>query len=302
VKTLVAGWFSFEQMGATAGDLMARDLACEWLALAGRPYDVAHAAPFVGGVDWRSVDPGDYSHVIFVCGPFGNGPPVAEFLERFAGRKLIGLNLSMLDPLDEWNPFDLLLERDSSLRAHPDMTFLSRAPHVPIVGVILIHPQPEYRERDIHQAANDAIDRLVARRELAAVPIDTRLDVNATGLHTAAEVESLIARMDVVLTTRLHGTALALKNGVPVVAIDPVAGGAKIRRQVETVGWPVLFNGDTVTDEELDRALDYCLTSAAREKARECAERASRTLGSVRDEFIAFLAGEGVRPGAQRLP
>ena len=29
VKTLVAGWFSFEQMEASAGDLLARDLVCE---------------------------------------------------------------------------------------------------------------------------------------------------------------------------------------------------------------------------------------------------------------------------------
>ena len=49
-------------------------------------------------------------------------------------------------------------------------------------------------------------------------------------LRTAEEVESLIARMDVVLTTRLHGLVLALKHGVPVVAIDPIAGGAKLRR------------------------------------------------------------------------
>ena len=93
MKALVAGWFSFEQMGATAGDLMARDLACEWLAGGGHAYDVALAAPFTGGVDWRAVDPRRYSHVVFVCGPFGNGGPVTEFLQRFAGRRLVGLDL-----------------------------------------------------------------------------------------------------------------------------------------------------------------------------------------------------------------
>src|SRR5262245_37371306 len=131
-------------MGATAGDLLARDLACEWLTRAGHSYDVAHAPPFTGGVDWRGVDPTHYSHVVFVCGPFGNGPPVTAFLERFSGRQLIGLNLTMLDTLEAWNPFDLLLERDSSAAANPDITFLSRAPKVPVVGVVLIHPQPEY--------------------------------------------------------------------------------------------------------------------------------------------------------------
>jgi hypothetical protein len=51
VKTLVAGWFSFELMGASAGDLLARDVACEWLRDAGREYDIALAPPFTGGVN-----------------------------------------------------------------------------------------------------------------------------------------------------------------------------------------------------------------------------------------------------------
>ena len=28
MRILVAGWFSFEDMGATAGDIIARDIAC----------------------------------------------------------------------------------------------------------------------------------------------------------------------------------------------------------------------------------------------------------------------------------
>jgi hypothetical protein len=70
MKILVAGWFSFEKCNATAGDLMARDLVCEWIENAGHAYDIALAPPFVGGVDWRSVEPKTYSHVVFVCGPF----------------------------------------------------------------------------------------------------------------------------------------------------------------------------------------------------------------------------------------
>ena len=117
MKALVTGWFSFEQMGASAGDLLARDLTCDWLRLAGWEHDVAHAPPFEGGVDWRQVSPEDYSHVIFVCGPFGNGPPLLEFLERFRHHRMVGLNLTMLQSLDEWNPFQLLLERDSDALA-----------------------------------------------------------------------------------------------------------------------------------------------------------------------------------------
>jgi len=291
MKALVAGWFSFEQMGATAGDLLARDLACEWLRAAGREADVAVAPPFTAGVDWREVDPATYSHVVFVCGPFGNGPPVTEFLERFSGRRLIGLDLSMLDPLDVWNPFDLLLERDSSRASRPDISFVASAPLVPVVGTCLIDAQPEYRERDAHAAASGALTRLVESREAARVEIDTRLDENRSGLRTASEVESLLACMDLVLTTRLHGMVLALKHGVPVLAVDSVEGGGKLTRQAETIGWPVIFRVEAVTDEELERAFDFCVTAEARSKARECAERARARLASVRSEFIAALGG-----------
>ncbi|MBZ5609852.1 MAG: polysaccharide pyruvyl transferase family protein [Acidobacteriia bacterium] len=295
MKALVVGWFSFEKMGATAGDLLVRDSVCEWLRRTNYSYDVALAKPFIGGVNWQSVDPAGYSHVIFVCGPFGNGWPISDFLSRFAGRKLIGVNLTMLDSLETWNPFELLIERDSSRTSRPDMAFLSRQCKVPVVGVVLIHPQPEYRDRDLHESANDAIHRLVASREMSPVRIDTRLDRNSTELRTPAEVESLIARMDVVLTTRLHGMVLALKNDVPAVVIDPVAGGAKIRKQADALGWSPVFIADQLNDDEMQKAFEDCLSAEARRKACECRQRAQRILAPVADQFIAGLAGEIVR-------
>src|SRR3954452_23422882 len=98
-------------MGASAGDLLARDVACAWLREAGHEVDIALAPPFSGGVDWRTVNPANYAQVVFVCGPFGNGPPLTDFLERFAGLRLIGLNLTMMEALEVWNPFALLIER-----------------------------------------------------------------------------------------------------------------------------------------------------------------------------------------------
>ena len=74
MKTLVLGWFSFEFYGATAGDLMAKDVVCEWLEAARHSFDVALEKPFEGGVDWRTVEPEQYTHILFVCGPFGESP------------------------------------------------------------------------------------------------------------------------------------------------------------------------------------------------------------------------------------
>ena len=289
MKTLVTGWFSFEQMGATAGDLFSRDIVCKWLEQAGFAYDVALAPPFVGGVDWKRVDPQDYTHMVFVCGPFGNGWPITEFLPRFTNCRCLGVNLTMLEPLEAWNPFDFLLERESSRFARPDISFLSKKPKVPVVSVVLVHPQREYGEKALHNEANAAVKQLLDSMEVSVVPIDTRLDINNTGLRTPREVESLIARMDVVVTTRLHGTVLSIKNGVPVIAIDPIGGGAKIKRQAETIGWPVVFTVDNLNFQKLKSTFDYCLTENAKYKTIQCKERSVEKVNIGREQFISKI-------------
>jgi hypothetical protein len=289
MKTLVTGWFSFEGMGATAGDVIARDIACEWLASAGRPYDVAVPPPFANGIDWRRTNPADYREILFVCGPFPNNSSTREFLARFADSRLLGLNLTMIEPVELWNPFDILFERDSSVTSRPDITFLAPPALVPVVGVILVHPQPEYRDRGRHSIANAAIDRLIRARNVATVAIDTRMEHNSGGLRTPGEIESVIAKMDVVVTTRLHGTVFALKNGVPPLVIDPIAGGAKISKQLDRIGWPVVFSVDGLSESALDDAFSYCLTSEARNAARECAARAASMLDRLPSEFITAI-------------
>ena len=289
MKTLVMGWFSFPLYGATAGDLMAQDVVCAWLHDAGHEFDVALAAPFTGGVDWQTVDPSAYTHLLFVCGPFGENDVTREFLDRFGHCKKVGVNLSMLDSIDQWNPFDLLLERDSSRTSNPDISLLCDGLKPPVVGLLLVHKQQEYRKRGRHQQASDAMHRLIAANEMAVVDIDTRLDENRCGLRTAGEVEALIARMDVVLTTRLHGMVLAIKNGVPAVVVDAISGGAKVSSQAESINWPVRFSADTLTDAELQRAFDYCLTQEAREKARECAAQSREKLHQLRSMFLANI-------------
>lgn len=288
-RAVVAGWFSFEGMGATTGDLLARDLVCAWLDDLGFPFDVAVALPFSDGISWREADPGSYSHLVFVCGPCGNGEPLSHLLDRFRHVRLIGVDLSMLDPLDDWNPFHVLLERDSSRRSRPDITFASPFQPVPLVGRVLVHVQSEYAG-SMHREADAAIDRLLSSRKVAVVPIDTRLDVQGARVADPREVESLIARMDVVVTTRLHGMVLALKHGVPVVAVDPVAGGAKVRRQAEAIRWPVVLTADRLSDRALEDAFDWCRSDAARHEARACGRAAAEQVDEVHAAFAAEFA------------
>ena len=69
-----------------------------------------------------------------------------------------------------------------------------------------------------------------------------------------------------------------------------IAGGAKIRRQTATLGWPVVFTADALDDARLREAFDHCLTEPARAEARACAARGARQVEEVRDQFLAALA------------
>ena len=302
MRVLVAGWFSFKSCRATAGDILAKDVVCAWLEQASCIYDVALAPPFEGGVDWRAADPNEYTHLIFVCGPFYNHRHTTNLLQRFSGRRLIGINLSMLEAVEVWNPFDLLLERDSSRTARPDLSFLSRRDRVPIVGLVLVHPQPEYRERQRHDVINAMIRRLLQERNVAVVPIDTCLDTNSTGLRTESQIESLFCRMDVVITTRLHGLVLAIKNDIPALAIDPIAKGAKISQQARTIDWPVVFTPDELSQRALEKAFDYCFTEEARHKAVRCHAYAIQHAAQVKGPFLAALSTKALVSEAAGVP
>ena len=291
MRVLVTGWFSFAHGEATAGDLLARDVACEWLDQAGRSYDVALSPAFGDGVDWETVDPADYSEVVFVCGP-AKGWQIEGLVERFSGCRLVGLDVSILE---EEHPFDFLLERDSRTIARLDISFLAETESLPVVGLILAHPQPEYGQRVAHEAAYAMIRNALHARRVSVVPFDTWVDPRLEGFPGAfgdpSGVESLVARMDLVVTTRMHGMVHALKSGVPAVAVDPIMGGAKVRRQAEAVGWPAVLTADELSEAALHEALQYCLTPEARTTARTCAQRAAKLLAPVREEFIGVLGG-----------
>lgn len=289
MRVLIAGWFSFEGMGASAGDLLARDLTAAWLRDAGIDFTVAVDKPFVDGKHWADIDSLDYTHVIFVCGPCGNGPPLTGLLDRFTNCHWIGLNLTMLQDLDEWNPFELLIERDSSRAVRADMVFLTQPLRVPRVGLILVHPQKEYGKRGRHEQVGQLIGEHLASLDLAVVPIDTRLDHNATGLHTSGQIESMIAAMDFTVTTRLHGTVLSIKNGVPPIVIDPIAGGAKVMAQCEAIRWPWCCRADELSTQWLDEAITFCRRPEAAHAANRCRADAQIALADMRVNLVNYL-------------
>jgi hypothetical protein len=276
-------------MGASAGDLLARDLTAKWLADAGIDYTLAVDKPFTDGESFFELDPADYTHVVFVCGPCGDGPPFTWLHDRFKDCHWVGLNLTMLQTLDEWNPFELLIERDSDRTTRADMVFLTEPIRVPKVGLILVHPQKEYGERGRHEQVGQLIEQHLASLDVAVVPIDTRLDENAGGLASSGQIESMIAAMDLTVTTRLHGTVLSLKNGVPPVVVDPIAGGAKVAAQCDQINWSWCVKAEELTAQWLSKAIEYALTDAAKNDVAACRDSARRSLESIRTDFVEHL-------------
>jgi hypothetical protein len=67
----------------------------------------------------------------------------------------------------------------------------------------------------------------------------------------------------------MHGLVLALKNGIPALAVDPIAGGAKVRAQAAAWGWPGVVTADSLTEAQLDQWWDWC-------RSAECAVLAAR--------------------------
>jgi hypothetical protein len=262
-RVLIVGWPSFLHGEATAGDVLAMEAARRVLSDAGLRCDLAWSPVFrPGGRTLEDSPPEDYTHLVFTCGP-AHGWQVEQLHDRYRGCYRIAVGVSVIDPGDPAvTGFHQVLARDApGMAGRLDLAATVPVPAVPVAAVILASAQPEYAE----------LGGWLATLDCARVAVDTRLahgDWRSPG--TAAQVEAVIARADVVVTTRLHGLVLALKHGVPALAIDPVAGGAKVAAQAAAWGWPVLLprSAPPVLDrDELDRLWAWCRSAEGRARA-----------------------------------
>jgi hypothetical protein len=293
VRILVTGWFSFDTAEVTAGDLLARDTAVRWLTESGLPHDVAVAENFrvSGDVGLAEADPDSYTDVVFVCGP-ASGKLVEEMFGRFPHARHVALGTSAVDGTARL-PLDAMLERDSDAAVRPDLSLAASVPAGPpqVIGVVLAHDQPEYGARHRLADAHALLGEALSCVDVARVQLDTRLHPREPHLcRTPAQVESALARCDAVVSTRMHGLALALKAGVPALGVDPVAGGGKVSRQAEALGWPAVARVGETTAGELAGLLRWCLSAEARTMAGAVAGQAQPSLQEIRERFIALFA------------
>ncbi|MEJ1197283.1 MULTISPECIES: polysaccharide pyruvyl transferase family protein [unclassified Streptomyces] len=299
-KTLVTGWFSFLHGEATAGDVLALRRVEEVLRDAGLAYDVVWSPGFrADGAHFADVDPAAYSRLVFVCGP-AHGPQVEEVHRRFAHCVRIAVGVSVVDPASPAvTGFHEVLARDAA-GAAPTLDLAARAPALParpVVGVVLTHGQHEYGGQRRHEEVAAGLTRWLAGKDCARLELETRLDAHDWRLcGTPAQLEAVLARLDLVVTDRLHGLVLALRAGTPALAVDPVAGGAKVTAQARACGWPALVAADRLAEDVLEHWWHWCLTGG-RDEARRIGAgfRAADAAADAADGLVAALEAPGVR-------
>jgi len=304
IRVLVTGWPSFADGVATAGDVLAMEAVAAALAGAEIGCDLAWSPVLrPGGLDLADAAPGRYTHLVFACGPL-HGPQVAGLHERYRACTRIAVGVSVVDPADPAAArFDLILARDApGTEAQRDLSAQVPVTPVPVAGVVLADEQPEYRAAQTGPPVTAWLSRWLTGLNCARIPLDTRLDTRDWAHHaTPGQFESVIRRLDVVVTTRLHGLVLALKNGVPALAVDPVPGGAKVTAQACAWGWPVLTasRDDTPDPGSLDRLWSWCLSAEGASRARAAA--AGNWAPPLTRGLLAALTGDQP-PGPHQGP
>ncbi|KNE80104.1 MULTISPECIES: polysaccharide pyruvyl transferase family protein [Streptomyces] len=276
-RVLLTGWFSFLHGEATVGDLLALDRVRAVLDRRGTAYDTAWSGGFhPRGLRLDAADPGRYRAVVFICGPL-HGPQIEDLHRRFPHCLRIAVGVSVLDAADPAvRGFHRVLARDAP-GVPPSLRDLAvsapRSPAPPVVGVALTRGQGEYGGRRRHEAAGDTLTGWLNGKDCARLDVETRLDPGDWRLAaTAAQFEAVVARLDVLVTNRLHGLVTGLRAGVPVLAVDAVAGGAKLTAQAQACDWPALVPVEKADTAGLDRWWAWCLDEGralARQRSEE---------------------------------
>lgn len=279
-RTLVTGWFGLRHGEATAGDVLALRHVQARLELAGVPYDTAwspRSRP--GTLRLQDANPQRYSRLVFVCGPV-HGEQIAALHQRFEHCFRVAVGVSTVDPADPaLSGFHRVLGRDGpgTLRERVDLAASAPGdPPVPVVGVLLTGGKREDGDGRRPGDVGEAVTSWLAAKDCARLELDTRLDAGDWRRPaTSAQYLSLVERLDVVVTDRLHGLVLALRSSVPAVAVDPVAGGANVAAQARVCRWPAVLRAEETSRRTLDTWWSWCLGPG-----REVAARRGR-------EFVA---------------
>lgn len=307
-RVLLTGWFSFLDGEVTAGDALALRRVRACLDHLGIPYDVAWSAGYRPDALHLSEAAGNiYTHLVFLCGP-AYGRQVEELHRSFPSCVRIAVGTSVIDAsAPAVTGFHHVLPRDAPGGVRPVRDLAAGAPTgpgAPVVGVVLTHGQGEYTGARRHAEVAATLTRWLAAKDCACLELTTRLDAHDWRLcTTAGQFESVVRRLDLVVTDRLHGLVLALRAGVPALAVDPVAGGAKVSAQARALSWPASLGAAQCTRADLDRWWSWCLGDGrklAEQRRQEFLDPPFHDAGADGTAGLVRALSTAVPPGSER--
>lgn len=287
-RVLVTGWFSFDDVVATVGDERGAEVVSDWLSEAGIPHDIAWASYLERGVSLDRLDPAHYSHLLFVTGPVMTEPNLDRLLRSFDHCQRLAVNVSVLE-VAVAGRFDRTWERDGTGLARPDLAVHGSGFAPPVIATVFAPHQNEYGDRGQHDHVRAVVEGWISYREFGSFDVETDLLTSSKLPRRIAQVRATLGRADLIVTSRLHGLVLGLAQRRPVIACDPVTGGAKVSAQARALGWPVIISAERISETALDEALAF---TARLGDAVDCvADRAVTALSPIRDELLAALRG-----------
>lgn len=288
-RVLVTGWFGFTEVIATVGDERAAEVVSGWLTDAGIDHDLAYADYLHRGLDLAEVNPTRYSHLLWVCGPMMANELLDGLLDRFGHARRLAVGVSLIDPGTAAR-FDVVWARDGEGGSHPDLAIAPADGGPAVVATVFAPVQAEYGDRGRHGQVQRAVEEWIADRGLGSFDVATDLLTPAGFPRRVEQVQAALARADVVVSSRLHGLVLGLGAGRPVIACDPVLGGAKVTAQAAALDWAELLPAEDVTGPTLDAALARCLRSGGSAgPAQPDWDRISHALAEQRADLVSQL-------------
>ncbi|TIS53929.1 MAG: polysaccharide pyruvyl transferase family protein [Mesorhizobium sp.] len=254
-------WGSFEGGGgATIGDLHAVKNLSAALRQAGHEHNVL-SHPTLGIAGHRQISDlfdmrREIETLVFVCGPIVQADQLADLLTVHRNARKIAVGVSVISGhQDIAARFDAILARDGLPRPSFDLAILRSEPcAVPPTGkrlkagLCFRGDQQDYGAGMTEWLrAERLLSQLAEAFGLETEPIDTVLRPG----NEAAKIERQFETVDLILTTRLHGSLYGLSKGKPVIAIDQVRGMGKVKPILDRIGWPLAYSIEEANETSL---------------------------------------------------
>ncbi|RVD19619.1 capsular polysaccharide synthesis protein [Mesorhizobium sp. M4B.F.Ca.ET.017.02.2.1] len=266
-------WYGSLKDNGTVGDLLAvQSVAARLKALGVNFRHLTASSAFeISGerITPEEVVHNDYATLVFVCGPVIKHHPIVEtIVRRFPSARKIGISISLFAPdhINYAQPFDIALAREGGPQRFEDVAILApwrvtekrmRAPNEPlVVGLVLRGEQSEYGPNSsLHDRTSTltshVLNALTIKYQVKTVEIEHHLTRSG---RAPFEIEGLYSSCDLVLTSRFHGAILAMRSGVPFIAIDQIRGGGKLTNLLSTSGWPYVYRIEHANGDDMARA------------------------------------------------